>query len=90
MNVITAQLSVYPLKQAFLSPAIDLTLRILREHKLEVEEGVMSSLISGDQTQVFGALQEVFRQVAAQGPVVMVTTFSNACPAPGKTGEAMV
>lgn len=88
MNGITAQVSLYPLKQASLSPAIDETLRILREHHLEVEEGLMSSLVSGEDTEVFAALQKAFRRIVAQGAVVMVVTFSNACPAPGETEEA--
>ena len=80
MSRITAQLSVYPLGEASLSPTIDKALRILRNHGLDVEAGTMSSLVSGDDDVVFAALQSVFHQIAAQGPVVMVATFSNACP----------
>jgi hypothetical protein len=49
-----------------------------------VEPGTMSSLIVGDDVVVFAALQEAFRRAAGRGHVVMVATFSNACPAPGK------
>jgi len=82
---ITAQVSLYPLRQATLSPAIDEVLRILREHGLDVKAGPMSSLVAGEETAVFTALQSAFSQVSKQGPVVMVATFSNACPLPGKT-----
>jgi uncharacterized protein YqgV (UPF0045/DUF77 family) len=84
MSGITAQVSLYPLSSADLSPAIDEALRILREHGLDVEIGMMSSLVRGEETAVFAALQSAFSQVAGQGPVVMVATFSNACPVPGK------
>lgn len=87
MNGITAQLSVYPLKQASLSPAINTTLRILREHGLAVEEGVMSSLVSGEEAEIFGALQEAFHEIGADSSIVMVVTFSNACPAPGESED---
>lgn len=80
MSRITAQISVYPLGEAVLSPAIDKALRILHEHGLEVEAGTMSSLVGGNDDVVFAALQAAFHQIAAQGPVVMVATFSNACP----------
>jgi uncharacterized protein YqgV (UPF0045/DUF77 family) len=80
MSGITAQISVYPLEQLSPSPAIDETLRILREHGLDVEVGVMSSLVIGEEAVVFTALQEAFQRIAAQGSVVMVATFSNACP----------
>ena len=80
MSRITAQLGVYPLSEAALSPTIDEALYILRERGLDVETGTMSSLVSGDDDVVFAALQSAFHQIAAQGPVVMVATFSNACP----------
>lgn len=82
---IAAQVSLYPLRQASLSPAIDEALRIFGEHGLSVKPGAMSTLITGDDTAIFAALQETFRRVAEQGQVVMVVTFSNACPVPGKT-----
>jgi tRNA-Thr(GGU) m(6)t(6)A37 methyltransferase TsaA len=84
---IAAQVSLYPLRQEALSPAIDEALQIFREHGLDVESGAMSTMIIGDDTAVFAALQEAFRRVAGQGHVVMVVTFSNACPIPGKKEE---
>ncbi len=77
---ITAQVSLYPLRQEPLSPIIEEALGTVEEHGLHVEPGAMSSLISGDCAAVFAALQDTFRQAAAQGDLVMVATFSNACP----------
>jgi uncharacterized protein YqgV (UPF0045/DUF77 family) len=77
---IAAQVSLYPLRQESLSPAIDDALEIFREHGLHVEAGSMSSLIVGDDAALFAALQEAFCRAAGQGQVVMVATFSNACP----------
>jgi uncharacterized protein YqgV (UPF0045/DUF77 family) len=79
---ITVQVSLYPLRQQSLSPAIDEALHAFQEHGLQVEPGSMSTLISGDDTDVFAALQEAFRRAAGQGHVVMIATFSNACPVP--------
>jgi uncharacterized protein YqgV (UPF0045/DUF77 family) len=81
---ITAQVSLYPLRQETLSSAIDEALCTFREHGLDVELGAMSSLITGDDSAIFAALQEAFRRTAGQGHVVMVATISNACPVPGK------
>lgn len=89
MAGITTQVSLYPLGQDALSPAISEALDILREHGLDVEMGVMSSLVTGEETAVFTALQSAFSQVAEQGPVVMVATFSNACPVPGKMEKSV-
>ena len=80
----TAQVSLYPLRRPELSSAIDNTLEIFRQQGLEVTPGPMSSLIAGNSTNVFRALQRAFQNVAEKSEVVMVTTFSNACPVPGK------
>jgi tRNA-Thr(GGU) m(6)t(6)A37 methyltransferase TsaA len=80
MSRITAQISVYPLGETSLSPVINQALCTLREHGLAVEAGIMSSLVGGDDDVVFAALKAAFHQIAAQGPVVIVATFSNACP----------
>jgi uncharacterized protein YqgV (UPF0045/DUF77 family) len=83
---ITAQVSLYPLRQESLAPTIDEALRTFREYGLDVEPGTMSSLITGDDAAIFAALQEAFRRTAKQGHVVMIATFSNACPVPGAGG----
>jgi tRNA (adenine37-N6)-methyltransferase len=77
---ISAQVSLYPLGQVHLSPAITTLLRVLDAHGLAVEAGVMSSVVSGESTAVFAALQAAFNQVAQAGRVVMLVTYSNACP----------
>jgi uncharacterized protein YqgV (UPF0045/DUF77 family) len=79
MNI-AAQVSLYPLGQARLGPAINAVLAIFAEHGLVVEPGAMSSVISGETAALFAALQAAFTHVAAQGQVVMVVTLSNACP----------
>ena len=81
MIEISAQVSLYPLGQEDLSPAIDEALNIFRYHDLKVTPGSMSSLVSGDDAVVFSALREAFQRAAKDSRVVMVTTFSNACPA---------
>jgi uncharacterized protein YqgV (UPF0045/DUF77 family) len=82
--VITAQVSLYPLRQESLAPVIGETLQILRDSALEVEPDTMSTLLVGDETTVFEALQAAFHHAAKQSQVVMVATFSNACLVPDK------
>ena len=88
MMGISAQVSLYPMGQDSLSPVINEALKIFREHGLDVEPGAMSSLLVGEDTAVFDALQEAFRRAAEHGPVVMVAAFSNACPVPSESEEA--
>ena len=80
---IAAQVSLYPLRQESLAPAIDEAIAVFGEYDLDVKPGAMSSVVVGDDTAVFGALQEALRRAAGQGDVVMVVTFSNACPISG-------
>lgn len=89
MTGIAAQVSLYPLRQVALAPAIEAALRIFQKHGLEVEPGAMSTIITGDDEAVFAALQEAFRTIAQQGQVVMIVTFSNACPVPGRSKESI-
>ena len=77
---VSAQISLYPLRQQELSPAIDAFRLALEREELEVQVGAMSTLVVGESSRVFAALQEGFEHAAAGGPVAMVVTVSNACP----------
>ena len=77
---ISVQISLYPLKQERLSPAIETAWEILEESQLEIVKGAMSTLVNGEAEVVFGAVKEIFLRTAEMGPVSMVATFSNACP----------
>ncbi|HJX14340.1 MAG TPA: YkoF family thiamine/hydroxymethylpyrimidine-binding protein [Candidatus Deferrimicrobiaceae bacterium] len=85
---ITAQVSLYPLRQDDLSPSIDAVVEAFARHGLEKQTGTMSTLVWGDDEKVFPALVEAFRGAAARGHAVMVITVSNACPRPGKSAFA--
>jgi uncharacterized protein YqgV (UPF0045/DUF77 family) len=77
---VSAQISLYPLRQERLGPAIE-TLRLALERQgLEARVGPMSTLVTGDSGRLFTALREGFERVAERGQVAMVVTVSNACP----------
>jgi len=77
---ISAQVSVYPLRQEHLSPAVEAVKAELEAHGLHAEVGAMSTQVVGDTEAVFAALRDAFSRVAANGQVVMTVTVSNACP----------
>lgn len=85
MYGISAQISIYPLRQDDLSPSVDVVNEALARHGLERQTGSMSTMAWGDDEKVFSALLDAFRGAAARGQTVMVITVSNACPLPGKT-----
>ena len=85
MSAITAQISLYPLRQRSIGPPIRETVRILPRHRLGTRIGEMGALVWGDERALFAALQEAFHRAAAHGDTVMAVTLSNACPSPAKT-----
>jgi uncharacterized protein YqgV (UPF0045/DUF77 family) len=78
--VISAQISVYPLRQEHLRPAIDAVKQALESNGLQPEIGAMSTIVTGEAKDVFIGLHEAFDRAAATGHVVMTVTVSNACP----------
>jgi uncharacterized protein YqgV (UPF0045/DUF77 family) len=77
---ISAQISLYPLRRDSLAQPIEEMLRALRSRGLDVRPGAMSTLVAGEVHVLFEGLEEAFQKVAEDGDVVMVATFSNACP----------
>jgi uncharacterized protein YqgV (UPF0045/DUF77 family) len=85
MSVISAQISLYPLRQPSIGPPIRALVRALEARGLEPRMGEMSTLVWGEEDAVFEALQEAFHQAAKRGDTVMAITLSNACPRPSGT-----
>jgi uncharacterized protein YqgV (UPF0045/DUF77 family) len=81
---ITAQVSLYPLRQDDLSPSINAVVKALDREGVESSTGTMSTVVWGDDEKVFPALMDAFRKAADIGETVMILTVSNACPWPGK------
>jgi uncharacterized protein YqgV (UPF0045/DUF77 family) len=78
--LISAQVSLYPLRQERLSPAIQAVSETLTAEGLHQQIGPMSTLVMGEAVTMFAALQEAFVRAALLGAVVMTVTVSNACP----------
>jgi uncharacterized protein YqgV (UPF0045/DUF77 family) len=78
--IVSAQISLYPLRQEQLSPAIREMQDALAAAGLYVTPGPMSTLVTGDSEVMFHILQTAFERAAAACHVVLVATISNACP----------
>ena len=77
---VNLQLSVYPLRQPHLRPAIEAALRAAGEEDVQITVGRLSTFVSGDEPAVFAALRAAFRAAGASGPTVMVATLSSGVP----------
>jgi uncharacterized protein YqgV (UPF0045/DUF77 family) len=78
---VSAEVSIYPLGQNDLGPAIDAALQALEAHGVDYEAGRMSTVLEGDEREVFAALRDAFLAASAHGGTVMAVTVSNCCPA---------
>lgn len=79
-TTISAQVSLYPLRQAHLGPAISEMAEVLRAAGLDVRPGNMSTVVVGESGKVFDSLKASFQSAATLGDVVMVVSVSNCCP----------
>ncbi len=77
---VSAQVSVYPMGQSELEPAIEAVWKVLASHGLSYQPGSMSTDLEGETDQVFAALRDAFEAACDYGGTVMVITVSNVCP----------
>jgi uncharacterized protein YqgV (UPF0045/DUF77 family) len=80
MTIASAQISIYPLRQDRLGPAIETVRAALVAHGLGPKIGPMSTVVVGEDMAIFAALADAFAKAAETGQVVMTVTVSNACP----------
>jgi uncharacterized protein YqgV (UPF0045/DUF77 family) len=86
MIPISAQVSLYPLgREDFIEP-IDAFIEVVAESGLDHEVHSMSTVVTGDDEEVYRVIQAAFAHATTYGQVVMVLTVTNACPItpPGK------
>jgi uncharacterized protein YqgV (UPF0045/DUF77 family) len=74
------QLSVYPLRQPHLRPAIEVALRAAAGEGVDVTVGRLSTLVRGDEQAVFAALRAAFRAAGSSGSTVVVATLAGGAP----------
>ncbi|MHB1133158.1 MAG: thiamine-binding protein [Chloroflexota bacterium] len=79
MQRVTAQVSIYPLRQERLGPAVEAFLTGLKVHDVAVEPGRAGTNVEGELDTVFAALRDGFAAAAATGECALVVTLSNAC-----------
>ena len=76
---VQAEVSLYPLRQSDLTKPIQQFVEKLKNNKLQIKTGSMSSVIVGDGQVVFQSLQKAFEQAAQKCDIVLTAKISNAC-----------
>lgn len=76
---ITAEISLYPLREGFVDEIRDFILRLRREPGLEIVTNQMSTQLRGEYAAVTGALARCMERTMAGGdPLVFVVKYLNA------------
>ncbi|HTX69472.1 MAG TPA: VOC family protein [Thermoleophilia bacterium] len=84
---VSLQLSVYPLRQPHLRPAIQAALRAAAGEGVDVIVGRLSTFLRGDEAAVFAALRAAFSAAASSGSTVAVATLASGAPADETVAE---
>ena len=76
---ITAEISLYPLREGFVEEIRDFILRLRREPGLEIVTNQMSTQLRGEYAAVTGALGRCMERTMSGGsPLVFVVKYLNA------------
>ena len=81
------QLSVYPLRQPHVGPAIRAAVGAAAAEGLEVTVGRLSTFARGDEDDVFRALRAAFSAARSFGPTVMAITLASGLPSEQTVAE---
>lgn len=76
--MITAEVSVYPLKTTDASNIITNAINSLNNEGIEYSVGSISTRLRGNEEQVWNGLKDMFRSAQNSGEVSMVITMTNA------------
>jgi catechol 2,3-dioxygenase-like lactoylglutathione lyase family enzyme len=85
---VNLQLSVYPLRQPHLRPAIEAALSAAAGEGVDITVGRLSTFVRGDEPAVFAALRAAFRAAGSSGSTVVVATLAGGAPS-GETVAAI-
>ncbi|HBT47757.1 MAG TPA: hypothetical protein DEA73_07780 [Peptococcaceae bacterium] len=77
--MLACEAALYPLGTAHYSRIIKEALAAVPVGKVELEVGSMSTVIRGEDDEVWKAVRLLFEVAAKSGDVVMVLTVSNRC-----------
>ena len=86
-DVMGCQFSVYPLRQPEIGTPIREAVEAARAEGCEVRVGNLSTLMWGDEDQVFGALRAAFRAAQRTGSSVVLATLAAGIPTDELVGE---
>jgi hypothetical protein len=85
-EVVGCQFSVYPLRQMDIDTAVQGVIKAASEH-CSVRVSNLSTLMWGDEEQVFAGLRAVYKAAQTYGPTVVISTLVAGMPGDELVGE---
>jgi len=80
INVITAEVAIYPLKTSDATNAINNSINSLNNTNIQYSVNSMNTKLTGSKSEVFNSIEAMFAEAEnTGGEVSMVVTISNAC-----------
>jgi uncharacterized protein YqgV (UPF0045/DUF77 family) len=76
-NLVTAELSFFPIESTDYKSEINKTIEIIRSFNLEHKIGLLSTTVRGDQTTVFKMVYKIFSTMNETGKFVLSVKYSN-------------
>ena len=74
---IQAELGLYPLKTKGLAPSIKAFLRALAQKDISIDQGPMSTVVSGESRAVFRAISKGFKKFAKRDEIVLIRAMAD-------------
>ncbi len=81
------QLSVYPLRQPHVGPAVRAAVKAAADEGVDLTVGRLSTFARGDEESMFRALRAAFTAARSFGPTVAVVTLSSGLPSEETVAE---
>ncbi len=75
--MLTAEVALYPQKTTNASQIISSSLESLERHKLQAKVGSISTILQGNEDEIWTGLKTMFDQAKKQSEVNMVVTLTN-------------
>lgn len=85
-SIVGCQFSAYPLRQMDVDTPVQGVIKAAAEH-CSVRVGNLSTLLWGDEDEVFAGLRAAFRAAQTYGPAVVTATLAAGMPSDGLVKE---
>ena len=78
-NLISCEVSFYPLGHENINEIVNEFLSLIKQDKIKIETGKMSTYLEGEIELVFNTIKEAYKQISNKYGSVLTIKISNVC-----------